>query len=96
MAAESGGNVEGSVAGKTVLIDGITVIGTGNWASEVALDASQMYANNLQALMLEFWDEEHHKISLDIEDDILKTALITHKGELVNSTIKTLFNPENA
>lgn len=96
MAAESGGNVEGSVAGTTALVEGVTVIGTGNWASEVALDASQMYANNLQALMLEFWDKETHKISLDLEDDILKTALITHQGELINATIKALLTPEIA
>jgi NAD(P) transhydrogenase subunit alpha len=95
MAAESGGNVEGSVSGSIVTVEGVTVIGTGNWASEVALDASQMYANNLQALLLEFWDADAKTISLNLEDDILQTALITHNGELINPTIKALLTQES-
>src|SRR5690606_32907104 len=34
MAAETGGNVEGSVPGQDVVINGVTVIGSGNWASQ--------------------------------------------------------------
>jgi NAD(P) transhydrogenase subunit alpha len=96
MAAENGGNVEGSVAGSVATVEGVTVIGTGNWASEVALDASQMYANNLQALLLEFWDSEKKTIHLNLDDDILQTALITHAGELINPTIKALLTEEKA
>ena len=47
MAAETGGNVEGSVAGETVVVDGVTIIGNGNWANYVSRDASQMYSSNL-------------------------------------------------
>lgn len=92
MAAESGGNVEGSVAGDTTIVDGVSIIGTGHWASEVALDASQMYANNLQALLLEFWDSEAKQAVLNPDDDILQSALITHQGELINPTIKQLLS----
>ena len=94
MAAEGGGNVEGSVAGETTIVAGVSIIGTGHWASEVALDASQMYANNLQALLLEFWDAEKQTAVLDINDDILQSALITHQGELINPTIKALLSEE--
>lgn len=96
MAAENGGNVEGCVAGEVAEVEGVTLIGTGNWASEVALDASQMYANNLQALLLEFFDSESKKVHLDLDDDILQTALITHAGELINPTIKALLTEEKA
>tara|TARA_B110000459_G_C16596925_1_gene489107 strand:- start:1648 stop:2325 length:678 start_codon:yes stop_codon:yes gene_type:complete len=94
MAAENGGNVEGSVAEQTIIVEGVTIIGTGNWPSAVALDASQMYANNLQALLLEFWDTEQQSAVLDLSDDILQTALITHQGELINTTIKALLNED--
>jgi NAD(P) transhydrogenase subunit alpha len=96
MAAENGGNVEGSVSGSVANVEGVNVIGTGNWPSEVPLDASQMYANNIQALLLEFWDSEKQSIHLNLEDDILQTALITHAGELINPTIKALLTEENA
>ncbi|MBF7073614.1 NAD(P) transhydrogenase subunit alpha [Glaciecola sp. MH2013] len=96
MAAENGGNVEGSVAGQVSKVNGVSIIGTGNWPSEVALDASQMYANNLQALLLEFFDNEAAKVVLNLEDDILQTALITHQGELINPTIKSIMTEEKA
>ncbi|WP_371193789.1 NAD(P) transhydrogenase subunit alpha [Glaciecola sp. SC05] len=90
MAAESGGNVEASVAGKTTIYNGVTIIGTGNWSSKVAYHASQMYANNLQALLQEFWRPQAQKVELDIADEILQSALITHQGELINLNFKAL------
>ncbi|MEZ5425675.1 MAG: NAD(P) transhydrogenase subunit alpha [Pyrinomonadaceae bacterium] len=90
MAAETGGNVEGSVAGQTVELDGVTVIGDGNWANIVARDASQMYSSNLFNLVDEFWDKEEKTFKIDFEDEILKGCIITHGGEIVNERIKNL------
>ena len=90
MAAETGGNVEGSVAGETVTINGVTIIGNGNWANYVARDASQMYSSNLFNLVDEYWDKEAKAFKLNFEDDILQGCVITHGGEIVNPTIKNL------
>lgn len=90
MAAETGGNVEGSVPGETVDVNGISIIGDGNWANIVARDASQMYSSNLFNLVDEFWNEEDKAMVLDFEDDILQGCVITHGGEIVNETIKNL------
>lgn len=90
MAAESGGNVEGSVSGDTVEVDGVTIIGTGNWANEVAFNASQMYANNLFNLVSEFWDKETKSFNVDLEDEILQLAAITNNEQVANETIKAL------
>jgi H+-translocating NAD(P) transhydrogenase subunit alpha len=90
MAAETGGNVEGSRAGETVKIDGVTVIGDGNWANFVARDASQMYSANLYNLIEDFWDKEQKIFKLNLEDEILKGCVITHRGEIINETIKNL------
>ncbi len=90
MAAETGGNVEGSVGGKTVEVDGITIIGDGNWANFVARDASQMYSSNLFNLIEEFWDKEAKQFNLNLEDEILQGCVITHNGEIVNEQIKNL------
>ncbi|MFT4631971.1 MAG: NAD(P) transhydrogenase subunit alpha [Candidatus Pseudothioglobus sp.] len=92
MAVESGGNVEGSVAGETVNINGVSIIGVANLPSEVARDASQMYSSNLFNLVSEYWDTEAKTFNLDLEDDILKGCVITHDGELVNAAIKNLRN----
>ncbi len=90
MAAESGGNVEGSVAGETVEIDGVTIIGDGNWTNFVAKDASVMYSSNLFNLIDEFWNEEAKNFNLDFENEILKGCVITHEGKIVNETIRSL------
>ncbi|MFT7131334.1 MAG: NAD(P) transhydrogenase subunit alpha [Cyclobacteriaceae bacterium] len=92
MAVESGGNVEGSVADQTVIINGVSIIGVANLPSEVARDASQMYSSNLVNLVSEYWDDEAKTFNLDLEDDILKGCVITHDGELVNTAIKNLRN----
>lgn len=88
MAAESGGNVAGSVAGEVVECDGVTIIGSGNWSGQVCRDASNMYSNNLFNLVDEYWDAEQKHFTLDLQDEILVGCLITHAGEIVNAAIK--------
>ncbi len=89
-AAETGGNVEGSVPNETVEWAGITIIGQGNLAGEVARDASQMYSSNLFNLVEDNWDEEQKQFVVNFDDDILPGCVITHDGEVVNETIKKI------
>ena len=90
MAVETGGNVEGSKVGEVVDVDGVKIIGLGNLPSEVAQNASEMFSANLFNLVDEFWDAEAQSFGLDLEDDILKSCVITHDGAIVNETIKNL------
>ena len=90
MAAETGGNVEGSVAGQEVVVNGVTIIGRGNWPNFVSRDASQMYSSNLLNMVSEYWDEENKSFVLDQENEIIQGCLITHGGAIVNETIKNL------
>ena len=87
MAAETGGNVAPSKAGETVITDnGVKVIGAVNLASEMASDASALYAKNLQNLMALIVDEG--KLNLNFEDEVVKGACLTHEGEIVNERAK--------
>ena len=90
MAAETGGNVEGSVAGQEVLVNGVAIIGQGNWPNYVCRDASQMYSSNLFNMLSQYWDTENKTFVLDQENDIIQGCLITHGGAIVNETIKNL------
>lgn len=95
MAAETGGNVEGSRPGETVVTDaGVTIIGTGNWASEVPAAASQMYAANVFNLIDEFWDEEARRMNLDFSNDLIG-CVITHEGKVVNEVIRKHYESQN-
>ncbi len=91
MAAENGGNVEGSKPGEVVITDnGVKIVGTGNWANDVPRDASQMYAANLFNLLDDSWDDETGSFVLTFDHDILPGCVITHGGEIVNETIKNV------
>ena len=89
MAAETGGNVEGSVPGEVVSVNGVNIVGTGNWPNEVARDASQMYSSNLYNLVEEFWSKDEQKVVLDFENDLIG-CVITHQQEIVNQVIANL------
>jgi H+-translocating NAD(P) transhydrogenase subunit alpha len=88
MAAETGGNVEGSKPGEEVELNGVIIIGARNLAGCVPLDASQMYASNLYNLIEHFWDKEAKTFTLKREDEIIAGSLLTCEGEIVNATIK--------
>src|SRR3954454_14063255 len=81
LAADSGGNAEPSKPGETVDVDGVKVIGPDNLVSDMAADASQLYAKNLENLLGLLVTEEG-ELKLDFEDDIVDAACIAHEGEI--------------
>ena len=91
MAVESGGNVEGSVAGEVVEVNGVKIVGQCNLPGEVANNASQMYSNNLTNLLQEFWNEESGALELDPEDDIVMSCVITRSGSVVNEALQSIY-----
>jgi NAD(P) transhydrogenase subunit alpha len=84
LAIETGGNVEGAVLNKIIEKNGVKIIGLANMPARVALHASQMYSNNLFNLLDEFWDKEKKQFMLNIEDEIIKSCLVTHDGKIVH------------
>ncbi len=94
MAVETGGNVEGSEVDKVVEVEGVKVVGLGNLPGRVALTASQMYSANLGNFVDHFWDkgEESKGFNLDLEDELIKGALITHGGDLFSEMYKSIIN----
>lgn len=95
MAAETGGNVEGSVPNETVEVNGVTIIGQGNLPNQVCRDASQMYASNVFNLVDDVWDKEANSFKIDFDHDILPGCVITHDGEVTNETIKNILEGGN-
>ena len=89
-AVESGGNVEGSVAGQEVQVDGVTIVGLRNIPGRHAASSSSMYANNLYNYIDEFWDDESKGMKLDQEDEIIAGSLVTHDGQMVNEMVRKI------
>jgi NAD(P) transhydrogenase subunit alpha len=90
MAVETGGNVEGSEVDKVVEVEGVSVIGLGNLPGRVAETASHMYSSNMGNFIAHFWDKETKSFNMNLADDIIKGALITHDGELFSETYKSI------
>ncbi len=80
LAAPNGGNCEATVPGKTVDVDGVTVIGPTSLLSEMAADASRMYSKNVAEFLLNLAPEG--AIKLDLEDQIIRDTLVTHEGKI--------------
>ena len=88
MAVSTGGNVEGSVLGETVISNGVQIVGMNNLPAEVAENASQVYANNIYNIIDECWDQEKAVVNIDLEDEILSGCIVSYAGELVNAFVK--------
>mgnify|MGYP006423646347 CR=1 FL=1 len=88
MAVETGGNVEGSVAGEDVVVNGVTIIGATNLAGRVPIHASEMYSSNLANFVEHFWDKDAKRFNLNREDEIIEGALLTFDGDVVSEPIK--------
>ncbi|MCH7227655.1 NAD(P) transhydrogenase subunit alpha [Haloferula sp. A504] len=87
LAAEGGGNVEGTVCDEEVVTDaGVRIIGWGALEARVPRHASQMFAANIVNLIEHFWDGETFPLRTD--DEIIKGCLLTHGGQIVHERFK--------
>jgi NAD(P) transhydrogenase subunit alpha len=71
LAAEAGGNVEGCVAGESVVRHGVTIIGAVQLARSVAADSSALFARNLYNFLSAFWDKDSGQPLLPGDDEIV-------------------------
>lgn len=86
MAAETGGNVEGTVAGEKVWINDVLVIGPTNIASRMPVHASEMIAKNLFNFISPFVQDG--ALALNWEDEVLSGSCLTHAGEVRHAGVK--------
>ncbi len=89
LAAEMGGNCELTEPGENVVKHKVMIIGHTNLPSTMSYHASQMFSKNIEKFLFHLTDENGFK--LDMEDEITKGSVITHKGEVVHEmTLKTM------
>lgn len=91
MAANQGGNSAFSECGRTIVHNGVTIMGPDNLPSTVSVHASQLYAKNIQALLKLLVPEG--ELILNFEDEIIKGACLTHGGEIRNARVQSMLEP---
>lgn len=87
LAADAGGNVEGSVSGNHVVRHGVTIIGAPDLARSLAADASALFARNIYNFLSAFWDKEQGRPVLPDDDEIVKAIRLTKDGKIVNERL---------
>jgi len=87
LAADAGGNVEGTVNGERVVRHGVTIIGASNLARTLAADSSALFARNLYNFLSAFWDKEQGTPVLPDDDEIVKGIRLTQGGKVVNERL---------
>jgi NAD(P) transhydrogenase subunit alpha len=88
LAVEQGGNVAGSKPDEVVTLGGAKVVGIGNLPGRIAADSSALYARNLLAFLSLLVTKEG-AIAPDLEDEILKAALVVKGGAICHPSLQS-------
>ena len=91
LASSTGGNCELSEDNKTVIKQGVTIIGQSNYPAQMPKDASKMFGKNVSNF-LELLISQDGSLKLDFDDEIVKGTCITHKGEIYNERVKSVID----
>ena len=91
LAASTGGNCELTENGKTVVKNGVTIIGKSDYPSDMPTDASKMFGCNIINLLKIIIDKEGRLI-LNMQDEIINGTTAVHAGEYVSQRVKQMLN----
>ena len=87
LAAETGGNVEGSIAGEDVHLSvaggHITLVGCKDLPSQIATHSSKLYAQNIVSLLSLFTAEG--TVTPDLSDEVVAGSAVVFNGEVRNA-----------
>jgi NAD(P) transhydrogenase subunit alpha len=83
MAAASGGNVEGTVAGRMIVTEnGVTIIGYTDLAARLPAQASQLFGTNLANLLKLLTPAKDGQLALDFDDVVQRAVTVARAGEV--------------
>jgi len=83
LAAERGGNVEGTVKDEKVVTEnGVTIIGYTDFPSRMATQSSNLYATNIRHMMTDLTPEKDGQVVHNMEDDVIRGATVAFEGEI--------------
>jgi NAD(P) transhydrogenase subunit alpha len=87
LAAERGGNAELTKPGEIAEHKGVRIFGLLNLPGRVPVNASSLYARNLQAFIDPFIDKDEKTLAIDWDDELAKGTGIARDGAIVNDAI---------
>lgn len=85
LAGATGGNCELSKADEVVERNGVVIMAPTNLPATVPVHASQLYSRNVTAFLTLLIKDG--ALNIDLSDDVVGPACVTHGGEVVNSRV---------
>ena len=83
LAAERGGNCDLTVKDEKIVSDnGVTVVGYTDFPSRMATQSSNLYSTNIRHMMDDLTPEKDGNPFINMEDDVIRGALVCHAGEI--------------
>jgi len=93
LAAEQGGNCALTEPGREIVRHGVVIIGPLNLPSTIPFQASEMYARTVTNYLAHLLKDG--RPYLDLEDELTRGPLVTHRGEVVHEIVKARLCSEN-
>ena len=88
LAAEAGGNVEGTVADKAVTTaNGVTILGYTNMSARLGRDASSLFAKNIFNFVSPMLEKGTGALKINWEDELVRGTLVTRDGQIVHPSL---------
>lgn len=91
LAASTGGNCELTENGRTVVINGVKIVGKSDFPSDMPSDASKMFGSNVVNLM-KIMIRGEGKFDLDLRNEIISQTCAVHNGEYVSPMLRKILN----
>jgi len=91
LAASTGGNCELTENGKSIVVNGVTIVGKSDYPSGMPADASKMFGNNINNLLKIMINKEGN-LNLNMQDEIIIGTTAVHNKEYVSPRVKQLLN----
>jgi NAD/NADP transhydrogenase alpha subunit len=91
LAASTGGNCELTENGKTIVVNGVKIIGKSDYPSDMPTDASRMFGCNINNLLKIMIDKQGN-LALNMQDDIINGTTAVHSKEYISQRVKQMLN----
>lgn len=91
LAAATGGNTSATENEKSVVINGVTIVGNSSLPSDMPSDASKLYGKNLLNFIQLITGKES-ELLLNFEDDLVKGSCVSHGGQIIHERVSSLLS----
>lgn len=91
LAASTGGNCELTENGKSIVVNGVNIIGKSDYPSDMPTDASKMFGSNIVNLLKIMVDKDGNLV-LNMQDEIINGTTAVYGKEYISQRIRQMLN----